>query len=1555
MKWINKLATPLVLAIASFIIVGSTAQTPPMPGVLLDIGPVAVNQQAVNIALSLSVEFPTVGSAYRRADYEHNTTYLGYFDPNGCYSYFDTTSGAPLGGEYFVRRGTVDSSKYCNTAASATRYYSGNVLNYVTTSSIDLLRYALTGGDRVADTANTTVLGRAYLYNSWNLHNGTYFPSKRIPATYVGKITPNHGNIDIYGGGCWNRVWFGTSNASQPCDNPGTSGNLNNAITDPTAFTTVAVAFGAPAPTGGTFSTTVFVVTSPLQTTSVAPAEGPITFTDVTVLGSGTGTTVPPGFTAGATFLYTQYTVNGTTSTTAPASPEPTVVVGTTTAVRATRIFQSFVPTSGPYRTFTFTSNSTNVCRITNSATTASFIGSLTSAGAVNGVSGSNCGNGLYTGYTFRGNVSTVPRTVYEPLDAINVYARHTATPVYKNYTIRTDYHVYNKQDEYTLPGTRAGVMYARVKVCDSTEDTTRTDLCKRYPDGNYKPVGEIQNKAEGVRVAAFGYLKDDTTSRYGGTLRAPMKYPGPTYRDPNGVLQTNSETQWNANNGIFTTDPLGAAPTYTQSGAVNYLNKFGTSGATQGYYKGFDPVGELYYEVLRYFQGLDPTPSASASLDVTPTLADGFPVYLPTTVGANRWVDPLQNACERKNFILQIGDVNTHRDRQLPGHNGSLGNDAAADPARAVAIIPGPDTSKTFDAVYWTERLTGFETNISKSYTDAQGRAQTTLGNPNPNSNNSGLHTTGTGSGGTSAHYWAGAAYWANTQPIRYDSKAGQSMKDVRVKTFTIDVDEGGNGDIEDTNVRGIKPRRSSFYLAGKYGWFDDANRDGNPFSTTGGATNNSEWEDPLAANTPNGYVIASQAQKLIEGIRKFFSAASNEKGAVSVSALSSQRFTSSSPNGDIFVPRFDTRDWSGTVERTGLILNTNTLAIEASKTTIWDAGKILTTASVSTSATLADPYVAPALRKIFTYARSGSTAQGVQFDVAHKSSLDAAVQTALDANPATNTADGLADQRINWLRGDRSNEQTSTGGAFRRRNSILGDIINSGPVYKQAADPDIQGDGYVAFVASKANRTATVYVGANDGMLHAFRANDGKELFAYMPRAVSTDVNKLTNPNYVHRPYVDGVPIVGEAKVGNNWKTVLASGFGGGAQGVFALDVSDPTLFDTGNVMFEFTDQDDADMGNVLTQPKIVQLKIPGATSTSPFTYKWFLAVGSGYNNYRSDSYTSTGNGAQAMFFLSLDKSPSDAWTLNSNYFKVVVPATNTTSANGLANPGLILGQIGETNYLYAGDLQGNLWKFDLSSGIDATKIANAVFKSSGTAKPIFVATNTAGGLQPITTSPIAVAANSRGYMVVFGTGKFVEPGDTTTAGVQSIYGIWDSEETTAAKFTTPKNKLFQRTATEGSTSVSITTATFAYGFNTGQYRGWFVELPGARERIAVEGSVDIGFVAFNSTIPDGSCSGDGNGRTYLLNPVFGTLKNTVQVQTNVGLLSRPNPIEIDTGAYSTRDPRGFRTVRLNQSIVSSGTLITEGGGTAIDTQKTNSSVEIPGGRLSWRELRN
>ncbi len=1585
---IRKLTLPAAAGALALLIAGSTAQTPPAnPTVDLSVGPVAINAQAVNIALALSVEFPTVGSAYRTASYNHAVTYLGYFDQLGCYAYFDSAAGAPLGGEYFYRTGSVDASGYCETSDSGGGRYSGNALNYINTSSIDLLRYALTGGNRVVDSANTTILERAYLRDSWNLHNGTYFPAKKIAAALVGLVTPPMETAtgphtgDVYAGGCWDRVFFGTSNTSVACGTAETttSGNLNRRVPNPSSLQTGRVLYGDPIPTTAispTLGTVTWEVSSPLRTLTTEPTAGPTTdtFTYYASI-SGTTVTAPPtgsGLSSATVSLsYTAVTSGATTATLPVAtSTYPTLgaepdrsIQGYTTATTTSGVYDTNNPPYGQVGydgsplviTNSSTTRAYKVCKSGTRVFGATANGNVTSTpvnsswctSRVSGSTQTTLGSAL--GWT--SSSGSVKKTFYRTVSRSPYYKRYTITKNMQNWEARTGWNVHDQWQYYTYySSTQAAPMYARARVCDDVEKTIRTDLCQRYPDGNYKPVGEIQRYGTGVRVAAFGYLKDDSSSAYGGVLRAPMKYMGPTYVDPNGQPQTNAAAEWDANNGVFVTDPLGASPTYATSGVINYLNKFGTSGAVKGYYKGLDPVGELYYEALRYYQGLQPSSQAISVYTADTTKADGFPV-------STSWTDPVQNACERRNFILAIGDVNTHYDKQLPGHRSPNGVNSflTEDPARAAVSIPG--STSTFNAVSWTDLLTGFELNSAKAYTDALGRSQTTAGNPNPNTNNTALDTTATGSGGHSAHYWAGAAYWANTQSIRLDAKGtpAQSMKDIRVKTFTIDVDEGGNGDIEDTNTRSIKPRRSSFYLAGKYGWFNDANLDGNPFVTSGGTVNNKEWEDSSAQNTPDGYVIASQAQKMINGIRKFFKAASSDRGAVSVSAISSARYTSDAPNGDFFAPQFSAGDWSGTVQRSRLVLNTTTETVESTNEVVWDAGEILTTASNAVgTATLSDPYVRPADRNIITMATVSGATTGVPFNVANKGLFDSAVLAALNSNPTNTATDNLADQRINWLRGDHSDEISSVGGSLRRRGSIMGDVINSGPVFKQAADPNLSGPGYLTFAQSVKNRPAMIYVGANDGMMHAFRASDGKELFAYVPRAVATHLNKLTHPNYVHRPYVDGVPQIGEAQVGSSWKTLLVSGMGGGAQGVFALDVSYPTTFGVGNVMFEFTDANDPDMGNVLTQPTLVKLKVPGATASDPVTYKWFVAMGSGYNNYKVDGAASS-TGAQAMFFLSVDKAASAAWAEGTNYFKVVLPVSSTSTVNGMVNPGFVTGPNGEASLLYVGDLQGNMWKIDLSNGISSSNLNTSVFQASGVRKPIFVAEYPTGTRQPITTAPQVIPANAVGYMVVFGTGKFVEPSDTSTADPQSIYGIWDSIETSATDFTVPRNKLYARTTTLSNGSVTLGTGTFAFGKGTGQYRGWLINLPETRERISVESALGIGAVIFSAAIPEGTCSGDGSGRKYCLNPVYGTSVCDSFV-SSPGIPSGPKifQIELDDSSYTARSPTGRRTVTIEQQVVSSSTKITDAGNALVDGKKLQ-SISIPAGRMSWRELRN
>jgi len=195
-----------------------------------------------------------------------------------------------------------------------------------------------------------------------------------------------------------------------------------------------------------------------------------------------------------------------------------------------------------------------------------------------------------------------------------------------------------------------------------------------------------------------------------------------------------------------------------------------------------------------------------------------------------------------------------------------------------------------------------------------------------------------------------------------------------------------------------------------------------------------------------------------------------------------------------------------------------------------------------------------------------------------------------------------------VSYLRGSNGRE----GSPFRRRNNkLLGDIINSSVVYSGAPANNINSTSYAAFRTANLGRTPAVFVGANDGMLHAFNASTGDELFGYIPSWMSPRLAALTDVNYVshHQSYVDGPPVVAEAQVGSagtsaDWKTVLVSGTGAGGRGVFALDVTDPTAFDASKVMWEFTADDDVDMGFVVGQPQILKMRTSAPRQRPPPT---------------------------------------------------------------------------------------------------------------------------------------------------------------------------------------------------------------------------------------------------------------------------------------------------------------------------------------------------------------
>lgn len=627
----------------------------------------------------------------------------------------------------------------------------------------------------------------------------------------------------------------------------------------------------------------------------------------------------------------------------------------------------------------------------------------------------------------------------------------------------------------------------------------------------------------------------------------------------------------------------------------------------------------------------------------------------------------------------------------------------------------------------------------------------------------------------------------------------------------------------------------------------------------------------------------------------------------------------------GDLFQSSTNLTDWSGHFSR--YVLLPGAAGLPSTPTAAWDAGTRLTGDAAHA------PSPAPAVRKIFTaIVQPDGTLAMVPFEW---TALSAEQRLQLDQAPSSATADALGEQRLAFLRGDRTQE----GKLFRTRGNLLGDSINSTPVY----------------VASSLARPGAIYIGANDGMLHAFNATDGTELFAYVPNALLPSLNRLTDPNYTHQAYVDGPASAGEAMISGAGKTVLISGMGGGAQGVFALDVTDPARFADGGVLWEFTDRDDAMMGNVTTRPQIAKLRT--RTVAGVAAYRHFAVVASGLNNYAADGHASpTGKGA--LFLLAVDKPRDAPWQLNVNYYRLITSIADATLANALNAPVLVTDRAGALHYGYAGDLQGNLWRFDFTGG---APWAGAVGPGADGA-PLFVARDIDGKRQPIAQQPLLAYADGGGYLVLFGTGKMIEKADRTSASFapQSYYAIRDSLQT-PAEIVTSRHQLTQRVLGDdaGMPAFGIRGANMAY-----DSMGWYIDLLQATttgERSIDSGVLAGGEVFFNTLLPGADACDKARKRTYALNVLSGLPKQDSIVTRPPAPTSVEQPIigQISDGYRATPSLLSVTTTRTPRDATGQARLYKELAVADLTPQGIATvghvRVQLRAGRLSWREVGN
>ncbi|MDH5631850.1 MAG: PilC/PilY family type IV pilus protein [Gammaproteobacteria bacterium] len=650
-------------------------------------------------------------------------------------------------------------------------------------------------------------------------------------------------------------------------------------------------------------------------------------------------------------------------------------------------------------------------------------------------------------------------------------------------------------------------------------------------------------------------------------------------------------------------------------------------------------------------------------------------------------------------------------------------------------------------------------------------------------------------------------------------------------------------------------------------------------------------------AYNGRGQFMSASDGQKLIKAFEDALSNINQRAGSASAIAVSTgavstdtrlyqSTFDSGTWEGHLFALQFDSfdiinsGDWGGPPSD----------AAEVLKTQNWNTG-----------------------RHIVTWNPAALAPDGTAF---RWNTIGASQQAALidGATDGTGNPDAvLGQQRLEFIRGDHGNESKSGSGKFRSRGPggqefKLGDIVHSSPLYVGAPPygylDALESVSYNSFRVANFERKAMIYVGANDGMLHAFDAETGEEKLAYVPSSIYHKLPELTDPAYSHQYYVDETPVAGDAFYNGAWHTVLLGSLRGGGKSVFALDITDPLPYtdslgtrhsykanfaenNAANiVMWEFTDPD---LGFTFGKPAIGRLA----------NGKWVAIFGNGYNSsiplpgdtsVCGTSYSCSGKAH--LFIVDIET--------GALLKKINTGAGSATAPNGLNAPSLVDDNNDSiVDLVYAGDLQGNLWKFDVSS---ATSSGWVVSKNvGGKPAPLFTATDDNGIPQPITSAPEIADQTSAagGLMVFFGTGRYLGKSDiivSPTTQMQSFYGIWDetgsgTENNTQVKKANLLEQAITQTDVNGNNAgagsanppafrTSSDTSIDSWGSSgtPGTYMGWKIDFDPAvtgfaGERVIYKSLAWGDTIIFSTLIPeDRPCGAGAKGWIMALNRTNG-----------------------------------------------------------------------------------
>ncbi|WP_165371577.1 pilus assembly protein [Pseudolysobacter antarcticus] len=1064
-----------------------------------------------------------------------------------------------------------------------------------------------------------------------------------------------------------------------------------------------------------------------------------------------------------------------------------------------------------------------------------------------------------------------------------------------------------NTNNTYTLAGA--------VQVCAATDASSDLESsggrCRAY-GSNYKPVGLMQKYAaenttqtDSIRYSAFGYLNDSDIKRDGGVMRARMKSVGPYQANPGSAVVANSNAEWSAADGTFFANPNSTDDsTVTNSGVVNYLNKFGTSGS----YKTYDPVGELYYATTRYYRNLGNV--ASYTSGATDAMKDGFPVI--TT-----WDDPIKYTCS-KNYIIGIGDIHTHADSNLPGATYASSKEPSK-PAEVTAdfSLPAGQGVDSVKATNWVGMLENQVSATAGGGTNDYQLTPATIGN---NAIDSTAAPTGGWCCNSHSFLMAGLAYDVHTRDIRPDIHPKNAP--INVSTFWVDVFE--SSDYEEKN---------QFWLTAKYGGFDtdpsiwpagglEYNMTAPPVLS---AWNTGGYRDDSAHGNlaPDQYFQAGNPAKMIAGFNSAFAKikANVPSGTSTALSLSSSAVTAL---GNTNYSATFAKDWSGDVVSNSLVLATAGGVITGTETVNWHARDWLP----NKGGTVAGVTPLTASTRAIATSSSVGAAKGVAFTTAN---LSSGQLSSLGPDSATQT------KVLNYVRGDQSNEGASP--LFRPRTYTLGDITNSKPVVQAApafpyADTPLN-PGYSTFKASNSTRNPVVYVGANDGMLHAIdgTSTGGKELFAYVPSfLLNTNADSQGQPVGLgslvanplqHHFMVDAEPTIIDvdfnrtgasgapfaSSVTPDWHSILISGLGKGGKGFFALDVTNPSSLNTDSLLANkvLWESGPSHMGYSYGTPLVIKTA----------KYGWTVVLTSGYGNDDGHGY---------IYLVS----PKDG-----SVYETITTGSSVGSTTAPAGLAFVSGYINDfadytADSLYAGDLLGNVWRVDLTSAS-----ANATIQLFATLK------DSSGKAQPVTTEPVIDTDPATLTRYVFvGTGQLLADSDLVNPNQQTFYTFKDGNNVTFSPVSTPLTR---------TNLAAESNATLVAGLTlTGTQQGYYIDLAtvaaaaglqASAERVNIQPVAAGGVVSFAANLFGTDPCGAGGSRLFAL--TYGGTSLLRDASNNaVPSYSNPSPGVVTSLSIVTSGTTGGLQVLAGLST---------GDVNGVSLAKTPASFQ----KLNWREV--